>query len=122
MSDNLVKFPSGNTNNQVPTPESVTEKVTILRNENVDEITEMLTDEIMSVFEFTGFDSKDPKTDKEMYFIVEAIRSMVSKKLNLEHPFQILAKNSFYENDGNIMFRSPKFSFSGLEEQANADN
>ena len=114
MSDNLIKFPVKKSDKvvDIPTPESVKEKLTALTNENVDSISSMIQVEVFNLLEEVGF----PVTDDVFFdacFISEAIRSYIARVHGLPHSLQDFSRNIFrYDEDDpdKIRFLSPQFT------------
>lgn len=110
--DNLVNFPSGSTS--LPTVSSVSESLSDLRAETINEITEMIKDDVVNLLTIAGFDaSSDIRLLPETLLIIEAIRSLVSKRLGEPHTFQDLAKNVFrFDSEtGQVHFLAMNFQF-----------
>ena len=115
--NNLLKFPknrkraNSNVLTEVEfTPENVTKQITEHRLNLATDISNIIFDEVLNLLSVSGFDINKDNLLKDYCFISESIRSLVSRKLKLEHPFHVLVDSSFtIEENGNIIFNSPIF-------------
>jgi len=101
--DNIIPFPL---KNKMPAPlnlDEVDEKISHVKNHHVNETLQAVVPILFSYLESAGFDfnvddEDDPSSDpniKDAAFIVEAIRSILCKYHNMDHPFQQISENIF---------------------------
>ena len=114
--DNVVPFPNSKKQNSVPEVEEIFEKMIDVKNLHINETLETVIPMLFAYLETAGFaftdsEEEDDENDldpnlKDGAFVVESIRSLLSKYYNLKHPFQQISENVFVEdlvNEG--MFR-----------------
>ena len=104
---NIITFPREKIYNKENPPTSLEEIKSNLDNIkqiHIQETISLIAPLIFQQLSIAGFellDDDDPESLKEGAFLVEAIRSMLLKYYDIEHPFQKIAENVFnLEEDG----------------------
>ncbi len=121
VSNNVIMFPGVSKNRPPQTIEEVIENVNAIREIHIDELADMLTVIFLENMEAAGYDiigdEDNTSFDKEIAFIVQAIRSLLMKHDGREHPFQDLAKHYFVEeSEGMLVFQNTKIT--GINENS----
>lgn len=121
VSNNVIMFPGVSKNRPPQTIEEVIENVNAIREIHIDELADMLTVIFLENMEAAGYDiigdENNTSFDKEIAFIVQAIRSLLMKHDGREHPFQDLAKHYFVEeSEGMLVFQNTKIT--GINENS----
>ena len=108
MSDNnVVEFPS--LEKKVPSAKEVKEKLKESRIEQLTELTEIFSAELLHLIVTSGIEVDD-EDQKSFIMVSEAMRSMLFGIYDIEHPFQVIADNCFEKNEeGNLVFHPPLF-------------
>jgi hypothetical protein len=104
--DNVIPFPKNN-NNPYSAPvnlEEVDSKIYQLKHHHINETLATVIPMLFTYLESAGFDFADMDEDDELIddpnvkdgaFMVEAIRSLLCKHYNMDHPFQQISENVF---------------------------
>lgn len=99
VSNNVIQFPKANSRmlNEVVAIEEITRNVEMMKLYHIQETIANLAPMIFNQLEVAGFSISDEEvTDiKDGAFIVEALRSLMSKYYDIYHPFQQIAENVF---------------------------
>jgi hypothetical protein len=98
VSNNVIQFPKQNSRQQeVIALEDITRNVEMMKLYHIQETIANLAPMIFNQLEISGFNISDEETTdiKDGAFIVEALRSMMSKHYGIYHPFQQIAENVF---------------------------
>jgi hypothetical protein len=114
--DNVIPFPKNNKQQNVINLDEINEKMIDVKNHHINDTLEVVIPMLFSYLETAGFnfvesddeEENDPNL-KDGAFVVEAVRSLLSKYYGLNHPFQQISENIFVEdlvNEG--MFRLVK--------------
>ena len=99
VSNNVIQFPKANSRmlNEVVAIEEISRNVEMMKLYHIQETIANLAPMIFNQLEVAGFSISDEEiTDiKDGAFIVEALRSLMSKYYDIYHPFQQIAENVF---------------------------
>jgi hypothetical protein len=100
--DNVIPFPKNNKN---PTnEEEVEDKLSQVKNHHINDTLQLVVPIMFSYLETAGFnfqgeeDEEDNLNDpniKDAAFIVEALRSLLCKYYDMDHPFQQISEHIF---------------------------
>lgn len=93
--DNIVIFPKSKKNSPPQTVEEILENVEKIRVEHSDLVLDELIPQIYTYFLDLGIDVMKHSCTKENVMLMEAIRSLIYKHNNLDHPLQTLADTIF---------------------------
>lgn len=104
--DNVIPFPKNNNNpNTIPLDiEEVDDKIQQLKNHHINETLATVIPMLFSYLESAGFDfgtmdedeeGLDDPNLKDGAFMVEAVRSLLCKHHDMDHPFQIISEKIF---------------------------
>lgn len=112
MSNNIIAFPIRN--KSVPSPptiEEVKENILTQKEEQIEEISEILANLLLEQIANVGFHlSNDDKTVKELCFCMESLKALMCKYYDIEHPFHAFADACFEQvDDDRIIFIAPTF-------------
>ena len=79
--------------------EEIEENMDLIRQVHVQETIETVIPLLFDQLSIAGFQPADEDGDlKEGAFVIEAVRSLLLKSYNIEHPFQIIAEGVFSED------------------------
>ena len=99
VANNVIQFPKSNSRkaNEAVVLEDITRNVEMMKLFHIQETIANLAPMIFNQLEVAGFSVSDEEvTDiKDGAFIVESLRSMMSKYYGIYHPFQQIAENVF---------------------------
>ena len=99
VSNNVIQFPKQNsrTSGEVIAIEEITRNVEMMKLYHIQETIANLAPMIFNQLEISGFSITDDEIAdiKDGAFIVEALRSYMSKYYDIYHPFQQIAENVF---------------------------
>jgi hypothetical protein len=99
IANNVIQFPKANSRmlSEVVAIEDISRNVEMMKLYHIQETIANLAPMIFNQLEISGFSISDEElTDiKDGAFIVEALRSMMSKYYKIYHPFQQIAENVF---------------------------
>jgi hypothetical protein len=105
--DNVIPFPKNN-QNAIPTDiDEVESRLEQLKFHHINEAISVVVPILFSYlesagFEFDGMDEEDDGLDdpniKDAAFMVEAIRSLLCKHHNMDHPFQQISEGVFEQD------------------------
>lgn len=112
MSDNIILFPNKKkTTIDPPTLEEVKENILSQKEEQIEEVSEILANMLLEQISSAGFFiSSDDKTLKELCFCMESLKALMCKYYDIEHPFHAFANACFEQvEDGRVAFISPTF-------------
>lgn len=112
MSDNIIQFPAlKRSSSDPPSLEEVKENILSQKEEQIEEVSEILANMLLEQISTAGFlVSGDDKTVKELCFCMEALKSLMCKYYDIEHPFHAFANACFEQvDDDRIMFVAPIF-------------
>lgn len=121
---NIIKFPKKFARN-VPSFEEVQEGIEFQKINQIAEVCGALASEVLQSLTLLGYEFPvNTKAEKDFYLVVEAIRSMVGKYHDEEHPFQQLAEHSIevIDEDGSYVFLGPKITVSPSDEETDDDS
>ena len=106
--DNVIPFPKNNKQNNVPSIDEIVDRMNDVKNLHINETLETVIPMLFSYLETAGFafaDSEEGDEEitldpnlKDGAFVVEAVRSLLSKYYGLRHPFQQISENIFVED------------------------
>jgi hypothetical protein len=100
MDKKIISFPPERiTRSQDPTIDEIDVRVKLMRTYHVQEVVEALMPVIFAQLSIGGFDLSDETDLKDAAFITEAIRSVLLKQKDIDHPFQQLADNIFIDQE-----------------------
>jgi len=106
VSNNVIQFPKQNSRivGEVVAIEEITRNVEMMKLYHIQETIANLAPMIFNQLEISGFSITDDEiTDiKDGAFIVEALRSYMSKYYDIYHPFQQIAENVFSPDNEEI--------------------
>jgi hypothetical protein len=121
---NVIQFPLKNPRAPIKTEEQTDEVIYTAQMSHVEQAVEFVAPILFSYLSQAGFSFAEIKPDaienddvKNAAFLIESIRSVLSAKYNIEHPFQELAQASFQDQEGggfklaesvNITFKKAK--------------
>jgi hypothetical protein len=102
---NVIQFPSKKPLSENITEEQVTISVDNIKYNHINETINAIVPMLFHNMELAGFDFAVDEDEIDLYvkdgsFLVEAIRSMLCKYHDIEHPFQFISENVFV-SDGN---------------------
>lgn len=108
MTDNIISFPESRIVREDPNAgikpidhEEIKARVQLMNHLHVQEVIETLMPIVFSQLTIGGFDFSEDADIKDAAFITEAIRSVLCKQKQIDHPFQKVADQIFIdENDG----------------------
>lgn len=112
--DNVIKFPVKHRNEQVPpTPETVLINIMSMKEEDIAFTSELIFSSILDTLSAAGFYAEeDPENMKDLFLLLETVRSLIAKEYGVEHPFQELADKSFtFIDETRMKFNNPNFKF-----------
>lgn len=121
---NVIKFPKKFSRN-VPSFEEVQEGIELQKINQIAEVSGSLVGEVLQALTLLGYEFPvNTKAEKDFYLVAEAIRSMIGKYHDEEHPFHYLAEHSFevLDEDGAFMFLAPKIELSPMEKEIEDDS
>jgi hypothetical protein len=121
---NIIQFPIQKKNTDLPTVEEIKENIVLQKEEQIEEISELLANILLEQISIAGFDiSTDPKTIKELCFCMESFKALMCKYYDIEHPFHPFADACFqHVDDDRIAFISPTFKEKVETEEEKNDN
>jgi hypothetical protein len=104
---NIVMFPRASRNRPPQSLEEICRNVELAKTTRIEEVTEVI---IVNLFEDlfeNGYDfTERHDVNKEMAFLIEAVKSVMHKHDGLGHPFHAVAEQYFTENDqGDLVFK-----------------
>ena len=113
VSNNVVQFPRGNAIQHIATdPESV-QNLTLLKINHIGETLSFIIPQIFKSIELAGFDilpetqEEEDEYMKDNLMLVEAIRSLLSKYYDVDHPLQEVSEKMFIrKEDGTVSITS----------------
>lgn len=82
------------------TMEDIQGNIYILNSVHIEEIIQTIFPQLIQQLAAIGLDITQEKDYKDGAFMVEALRSLLLKVNNIEHPFQKIASNIFEEETG----------------------
>ena len=101
-SNNIIQFPQEHRVNVLQsnnlTPEQADEQINLLKNRIIREIMMLVVPPIFHKLALVGY-SLDEHAQKDGALVEEALRSMLYKFHDIEHPFQALAEQMFEVNE-----------------------
>lgn len=111
MSDNIIRFPIQKINSDPPTVEEIKENLLTQKEEQIEEVSEILANMLLEQISTAGFlVTGDEKTVKELCFCMEALKALMCKYYDIEHPFHTFADACFQQVDEDrIAFIAPIF-------------
>jgi len=111
MSDNIIRFPIQKINSDPPTVEEIKENLLTQKEEQIEEVSEILANMLLEQISTAGFlVTGDEKTVKELCFCMEALKALMCKYYDIEHPFHAFADACFQQVDEDrIAFIAPIF-------------
>lgn len=111
MSDNIIRFPIQKINSDPPTVEEIKENLLSQKEEQIEEVSEILANMLLEQISTAGFlVTGDEKTLKELCFCMEALKALMCKYYDIEHPFHTFADACFQQVDEDrIAFIAPVF-------------
>jgi hypothetical protein len=101
--NNVLVFPTRN-QTRVSQPSSIEEvnaNMEMIRQHHIHETLTTVAPKIFEILEIAGFDLMNEEMEKDIKngaFMVEALRSLLCKYYNMNHPFQDIAENVFVED------------------------
>lgn len=106
VANNVILFPGETKNRPAMNMEEIYRSVAAAKTARIDNVIEFV---IINLFEDLFENSYDftDRTDanKDMAFLIEAIKSLLNKHDGLDHPFQILAESYFVADEaGDLSF------------------
>jgi len=103
--DNVIPFPINSRQQNIPNLEEISEKMIDVKNIHINETLETVIPMLFQYLDIAGFqfDTSDDDEEidpnlKDAAFVVEAVRSLLSKYYALSHPFQKISENVFVED------------------------
>ena len=106
VSNNVIQFPKQNArpSGDVIDIEDITRNVEMMKLYHIQETIANLAPMIFNQLEISGFQISDEETTdiKDGAFIIESLRSLMSKYYDIYHPFQQIAENVFTPDDEEI--------------------
>jgi hypothetical protein len=115
---NVILFP-GKTRNRPPQSiEEICREVKLNKTARIEEITEIVVVELFEDLYEHGYDfSERHDANKDMAFLIEAVKSIMSKHDGMAHKFHELAETYFVaDGDGDLTFTESVVDLSGLME------
>lgn len=111
MSDNIIRFPIQKINSDPPTVEEIKENLLTQKEEQIEEVSEILANMLLEQISTAGFlVTGDENTVKELCFCMEALKALMCKYYDIEHPFHTFADACFQQVDEDrIAFIAPIF-------------
>lgn len=107
MANNVITFPKSKIVQKGATPPSTPEEIKMnldcVKYNHVQETISLIAPMIFQQLSLAGFElmeDEDIDSIKDTAFLIEAIKAMLYKYYELEHPFQKIAQNVFTENNG----------------------
>lgn len=124
MSNNVIKFPKQlPVTPSVPSLEDLKAHQMDLKEEQVEEATDVLTNIIIEQFIQAGFPvSEDDKAIKDLCFLLEATKSLLCKYYGVEHPFHVFADACFMKNEEDLIFIAPVFKSIVVKDENDDDS
>jgi hypothetical protein len=108
-SNNVIKFPR-EPQSLVPTPQEARQNLHDMNEEDIEIIVNMVCSSLLDKLTSAGFPVNGELDNvKDICFIMESVRSLISKCYDVDHPFQAFAEECFEVVDDNIVFNSPYF-------------
>lgn len=101
-SNNVISFPKSSIDPSRINEEEIEDRLELLKQYHIQETIALVIPNLFNQLEIAGFLSEDESEDiKDGAFIVESIRSLMSKRYDMYHPFQKIANNLFYFESSN---------------------
>ena len=124
MSDNIIRFPIQKRNGDPPTVEEIKENIITQKEEQIEEISEILANMLLEQISSAGFlVTSDEKTVKELCFCMEALKALMCKYYDIEHSFHAFADACFHHvDDDRIAFIAPVFKETIKVKEEPSDN
>jgi hypothetical protein len=120
---NIIKFPKQFARN-VPSFEEVQQGLEFQKINQIADVSGALVGEVLQALTLLGYDFPvSTKAEKDFYLVAEAIRAMIGKYHDEEHPFHHLAEHSFevLDEDGSFIFLAPSIEVT-LRKEEDADD
>lgn len=112
-SNNVITFPRSPKQQlieNIPSIEEAVMNLQIMKEEEMENVVEMLCSAYIDTLEMAGFNvTQEANIMNEVCFMMEAVRSIVSKYYGIDHVFQSLAAECFTIVDGKLLFLEPTF-------------
>lgn len=98
---------------EMPNIEEIKTNIKALKEEDIVDMTETLGSVIFETLTASGFKvDTTPEKLPHFCFFIESLKSLISDRFNVEHPFHELARKCFVPNEeGDIVFYEPKMKF-----------
>lgn len=102
MNDNVVQFPKEYNGPEVSSAEEVEKNTKLMKHYHIQETISVLAPMIFNQLEIAGFVLEDENEEdiKHGALIVEALRSIMCRCYDLEHPFQKISEQVFIPEEG----------------------
>jgi len=112
-SNNVIHFPRSPKRqlaDNIPSIEEAFTNLQIMKEDEMEAVVEMICANYIDTLEMAGFDvTSEPNVMMEVCFMMESVRSIISKYYGIEHSFQELANECFEIKDGKLLFLEPTF-------------
>lgn len=112
-SNNVITFPRSPKQqliDNVPSIEEAFTNLQIMKEDEMETVVEMLCSAYIDTLEMAGFNvTQEANVMNEVCFMMEAVRSIISKYYGIDHAFQDLAAECFQVVDGKLLFLEPTF-------------
>lgn len=92
---NVVQFPVERLNVPPQSIEEMQDSISIMRKEHVDNLMDMMIPSVLTLFETNGMDVETEAYVKDSALVIEAIKALMYKYYNLEHPLNFIAETCF---------------------------
>lgn len=92
---NVVQFPVERLNVPPQSIEEMQDSISIMRKEHVDNLMDMMIPSVLMLFETNGMDVETEAYVKDSALVIEAIKALMYKYYNLEHPLNFIAETCF---------------------------
>lgn len=92
---NVVQFPVERLNVPPQSIEEMQDSISIMRKEHVDNLMDMMIPSVLTLFETNGMDVENEIYVKDSALVIEAIKALMYKYYNLEHPLNFIAETCF---------------------------
>ncbi len=125
MSENVIKFPKQKIDQEtsIPSIEHLKEVALAVKEEQVEEATDIMTNIIIEQFIQAGFPiSENDNAIKDLCFLLESTKSLLCKYYGIDHPFHAFADACFLKKEDDLIFIAPTFKSIIMKDDENDDS
>lgn len=120
---NVVQFPGAKRNTPPQNIEEVKSNLDAVRQVHIEEAMNLVASVLFDHLSLAGFtfSAEDNEDIKDVALLLEALRSLLSKYHNIEHPFQDLSDELFTLQDNGTVLCSEEAIAKFIEQKKDAD-